>query len=683
VPVIPAPLRWVLAAVPTAVLACVLGLAFSGAAAPTLVADSGALVRWGLPVVTVLSEAAAAVTLGGLVLMLFALPRPPEPEPAGGPTAARAKERPGGRPRPGRSGRADGAAWSLAARVVAWSGPAWALLLVADMVLGYASVAGRPLGGAGFGDELAFYLTEISTGRAALVTAIIAALASVACVAVAGYGTAMVAAVVSFAVLIPVATTGHAAGSANHDLGMTGLFAHLAAVCIWMGGLVVLCICAPRLGRDLRAAVGRYSTIAIWAFLGVGLSGVANAWIRLGSPSGFLTDYGLILLAKIAAFVVLGVFGYLHRQRTIGRLPADGGPRAVFWRLAGVEVLVMAAATGLAVALASTGPPVAQVPVEGQSPAEVLSQYPVPPAPTLARWFTEWTPDLLFGTLSVVLAVQYLRWVWRLRRRGDSWPVHRTVIWIVAVAAFAWVTCGGPTVYGRIMFSAHMLEHMSLVMVIPILFVLAAPVTLALRALPGRTDGSRGPREWLLALVHSRAARIFGNPVVAALNFVGSLILFYFTPLFELALTTHLGHIGMVVHFTLAGYMFVNVLIGIDPGPARPSYPLRLLLLFATMAFHAFFGVALISMTSLLAADYFGALGLPWGVDALADQETGGEITWGIGEVPSLILAVSLAVAWAKDDARTAKRLDRAADRDDDADLKAYNAMLERMSKDG
>ncbi|TDE99174.1 copper resistance protein CopD [Occultella glacieicola] len=662
------------AALPTAVLACVLGLAFSGAAAPTLVADSGALVRWGLPVVTVLSEAAAAVTLGSLVLLLFVLPRP---------TGPRAGDRAGGRSRPGRADRADGAAWTLAARVVGWSGPAWALLLVVDMVVGYASVAGRPLGGAGFGDELAFYLTEISTGRAALVTAIVAALASVACVAVAGYGTAMLAAVLSFSVLIPIATTGHAAGAANHELGMSGLFGHLASVCIWMGGLVVLCVVAPRLGRDLRAAVGRYSTVAIWAFLGVGLSGLANAWIRLGTLSAFLTDYGLILLAKIAAFLLLGVFGYVHRERTIPKLPADGGTRAVFWRLAGVEVLVMAAATGLAVALAATGPPVAQEPVEGLSPAEVLSQYPVPPEPTLARWFTEWVPDLLFGTISLVLAVQYLRWVWRLRRRGDAWPVARTVVWLVAVAAFAWVTCGGPAVYGRIMFSAHMLQHMSTVMVIPILFVLAAPVTLALRALPARRDGSRGPREWLLALVHSRAARFFGNPLVAALNFVGSMIVFYFTPLFEFALTTHLGHIGMVVHFSLAGYMFVNVLIGIDPGPARPSYPLRLLLLFGTMAFHAFFGIALISMTTLLAPDYFGALGLPWGVDALADQETGGEITWGIGEVPSLILAVSLAVAWSKDDARTAKRLDRAAERDDDAELKAYNAMLERMSKDG
>jgi len=157
-------------------------------------------------------------------------------------------------------------------------------------------------------------------------------------------------------------------------------------------------------------------------------------------------------------------------------------------------------------------------------------------------------------------------------------------------------------------------------------------------------------------------------------------VVFYYTPLFELALTTHVGHILMVVHFTLAGYLFANALVGIDPGPARPSYPLRLLLLLATMGFHAFFGISIISQTSLLAADYFGWLGLPWGVDALADQEKGGAITWGIGELPTLALAIGVAVAWAQDDTRIARRSDRAADRDDDAELRAYNAMLATMA---
>lgn len=650
---LPTPARWLWAALPAALLACLAGLAFSGAAAPTLIADAGALVRWGRPLVAVAWQLAAAATIGGLGLLLFVLRRP-------------------------------SAAWSTAARAVAVAGPVWAMLLVVDLFFGYANIAGRQIGGNNFGDELAFYLTEISSGRAALVAAILAALVAIVMVAVSGYRSALVAAVGALAVLVPIATTGHAAGAANHELGMTGLYLHLLFAALWLGGLAVLTLVAGRLGPELSAVAGRYSSLALWCFVGVGVSGIANAWIRLGSPAGLGTRYGVLLLVKIGCFLALGAIGYWHRQRTIPALaPVEGKSLpAAFWRLVAVEVVVMSAVMGVASALSDTRPPIPQEPQEGLSPAAELSQNPVPPAPTFARWFTEWRVDLLFGSVAVLMVVMYLLWVRRLRRRGDAWPLSRTITWVIGAAGFGYVTCGGPAIYGRLLFSAHMLQHMTLVMVLPILFALGAPVTLALRALPVRKDGSRGPREWLLLLVHSRWGHFFSHPVIAAVNFAGSMIVFYYTPLFELALTTHLGHIAMVVHFSLAGYLFVNVLIGVDPGPKRPAYPLRLVLLFATMAFHAFFGIAVITMNSLLAADYFGALGLPWGVDALADQESGGEITWGIGELPSLTIAVALAVGWIRSDRRTARRLDRKADRDHGAELAAYNAMLAQMAED-
>ena len=145
------------------------------------------------------------------------------------------------------------------------------------------------------------------------------------------------------------------------------------------------------------------------------------------------------------------------------------------------------------------------------------------------------------------------------------------------------------------LFSVHMVQHMTLSMVVPPLLVFGAPVTLALRSLTRRTDGSRGPREWLLGVVESAPARFLSHPVVAAVVFAGSMIAFYYSPLFGLALSTHVGHELMMIHFLLAGYLFANGLVGVDPGPARPAYPLRLLILFATMGFHAFFGVAITS----------------------------------------------------------------------------------------
>ena len=159
------------------------------------------------------------------------------------------------------------------------------------------------------------------------------------------------------------------------------------------------------------------------------------------------------------------------------------------------------------------------------------------------------------------------------------------------------------------------------------------------------------------------------------------MVVFYYTDLFELSLTTYLGHLGMVVHFTLAGYLFVNALVGVDPAPHRPAYPQRLLLLLGTMAFHAFFGVTLMGGEVLLVPEWFGVLGRDWGPSALADQQRGGAIAWGIGEAPTIALAIVVAFSWSRDDERTARRRDRKVDRDGDVEMDEYNAMLARLAQ--
>ncbi|WP_245528897.1 bifunctional copper resistance protein CopD/cytochrome c oxidase assembly protein [Beutenbergia cavernae] len=677
--------RAAIAAVPVAVVAGLLGIAFSGAALPEVIADPGALVRWGLPVVTTVVQLTTALTIGALVMCAVVLPR------AGGPRETHTTN--DSRPHtvfPRTSRRTptpDGAAWRRAQALAAGAAVAWTLAAVVQLVFTYANTAGRPLGGENFGEELGYYVTQIEAGRSGLVGVVMVGVTAVLAVGVGGYTSAAWTGVAALAALAPTALTGHAAGAASHDLAVSSLWLHLVGVTLWAGGLAVLCLTANRTGRDLPDAVARYSALAIWAYALVAISGVVNAWIRIGGLDGLATRYGVLVLVKAALLVVLGAAGWWHRRSTIPALRASAAAgtsalrTAAFWRLAAGEVVVMGAVMGVAVALGSSAPPVPQTP-SAVSPAELITGRPVPPEPTALRWFTEFSPDVLFGLLALAGIGVYLGWVWRLRHRGDAWSWPRTVSWLAGLVLFAWVTNGGAAVYGHILFSAHMVQHMMLVMVVPIFLVLGAPVTLALRALPSRSDGSRGPREWLLALVSSRVAAFFSNPIIAAVNFAGSMIVFYFTGLFELALTSHVGHVAMVVHFSLAGYLFVNALIGIDPGPKRPAYPFRLLLLFATMAFHAFFGLALTTMTALIAADYFGGLGLPWGVDAIADQQQGGAITWGIGEIPSLVLAIAIAIAWSRDDERLARRTDRAADRDGDAQLAEYNAMLARLAED-
>jgi putative copper resistance protein D len=221
-----------------------------------------------------------------------------------------------------------------------------------------------------------------------------------------------------------------------------------------------------------------------------------------------------------------------------------------------------------------------------------------------------------------------------------------------------------------------MLAHMTLGMMVPVLLVPGAPITLALRAIDKRTDGTRGVREWLLLLVHSRFFAILANPIVAAVLFTVSLWIFYYTEVFRWATENHLGHQWMIVHFVLTGYLFVQSLIGIDPAPARFPYPVRLVILLATMAFHAFFGLAIMTGTGLLLADWYGAMGWDLGITAIQDQQAGGGIAWSVGEIPNAIIALTIVFLWSRSDARETRRLDRQADRDGDAELAEYNRML-------
>ena len=164
--------------------------------------------------------------------------------------------------------------------------------------------------------------------------------------------------------------------------------------------------------------------------------------------------------------------------------------------------------------------------------------------------------------------------------------------------------------------------------------------------------------------------------------FFFSLAIFYYSPLFELAMRTHTGHVLMMAHFLLTGYMFTWVLIGIDPGPKRWSPLALLVVLFATISFHAFFGVILTQSTQLLAEDFFGRLDLSWMRDPIADQQRGGAIAWGVGEAPTLVLAIAVAWQWMRSDDRETARRDRAADRNGDAELEAYNRHLAGLSRE-
>ena len=202
----------------------------------------------------------------------------------------------------------------------------------------------------------------------------------------------------------------------------------------------------------------------------------------------------------------------------------------------------------------------------------------------------------------------YVKGVLVLTRRGDKWPVGRTISFALGVSAIDFATSGGLGLYAHFSFSYHMIAHMILGMIAPIGIVLGAPITLALRTLPqGRNKNERGVRGTLLTALHSKLAIFYTNPIVALAFFDGSLFALYFTGLFGSMMQSHAGHLFMNLHFILVGILFFHVIIGIDPNPRRIPHLVRIVVVFAAMSIHAFFSVALMSSTTLIDKGYFAS----------------------------------------------------------------------------
>jgi putative membrane protein/putative copper resistance protein D len=271
----------------------------------------------------------------------------------------------------------------------------------------------------------------------------------------------------------------------------------------------------------------------------------------------------------------------------------------------------------------------------------------------------------------------------RLARRGDKWSVGRSIAFVLGVLTVMLVMCTKLNDYGMVMFSVHMVQHMVISMLSPILILLGAPITLALRALPvAATRGNKGPRELLLMFLHSRYMRIITHPAFTIPLFIASLYALYFSPIFDFLMGSKTGHIAMMCHFLAVGLVFFWPIMGVDPGPHRPGYLMRMLELFAGMPFHAFFGIALM-MASEPMVDTYKNPPASLGIDALADQSAAGGIAWAFSEIPSVLVLIALLFQWYASEKRQARRTDRAADRDGDKELEAYNAYLASLNARG
>lgn len=619
---------------------------------PAGLPDPGPLTGWGLPVLGYAGQALAVLVVGCLLVPVLTSTR------AGDELAGRAV---------------------AAVAVVRRLGLVWVVVVLAELTLTFSDQFAVPLADVGW-TQLSGFARQTDQGRALLVQAVLVLVVALASRWVLIVREAAVLLVLAVAAVLPPVLTGHAASSGSHDTAIISMIVHVGAASLWVGGVVALWWHLGRAAGSHALAARRFGGLAAWCLGAVLASGALSAAVRLGSADALLaSDYGRGVLVKVAVLPVVVLLARRVRRAVLASATTSGlVPRSLL-TLTAVELGLMSVAVALGAGLGRTPPPVGE-PYTGV--AESLLGGPVPPAPTLERLLTSFTPSGVGLLVVGAGGTAYLLGVLALRRRGAPWPVMRTVSWCVGLLLVAYATLGGLGTYSHVMFSAHMAAHMLLSMVAPIFLVLGAPVTLALRALPGSdVPGGQGPRQWLAGALASRPAQVVTHPVTAAALSVASLYAIYLTSGYDALMRSHLGHALMELHFLLAGCLFFEVLVGNAPVARRLSHLARLGLLLVVMPFHAFFAITVMTQDTVIGGDYYSLLDRGYAEDLLADQYLGGSMTWALGELPMVLLLVVLLAQWYRSDTREARRLDRHADRDHDAALAAYNESLARLAR--
>ena len=452
----------------------------------------------------------------------------------------------------------------------------------------------------------------------------------------------------------------HSSSLGSHSLAIGSLVIHVTALTFWIGSVIALRLMVT---EDQALAFPRVSTIALWSSFAVVLSGVVNAWTRLRISDSWFTTYGALIALKVVLTISIFIFASKLRKGI-----------NLQWLLP-FEIGLMSLILGIGSVLNRFTP-------EETAPATFdrvreLTGISMPQPPTLSRVFFEYEANGLILGLLVFATALYIRGVVALSRRGDKWPVGRTISFAIGISLLDYATSGGLGLYAHFSFQYHMIAHMVLSMIAPIAIILSAPITLALRTLPiGRDKEERGIRGLLINFLHSKPTSIWTHPLVALAIFDGSLFALYFTPLFGNLMTGHFGHLIMDLHFIAAGLLFFHVIVGIDPNPRKVHHLVRVVILLAAMSIHAFFSIALMSANDLIDGGYYQLLDRPWSTDLLSDQKVGAAIGWAMGEIPIVAALIATFIQWMRSDAREAKR----ADKRSATDLAEYNAYLEKLA---
>lgn len=273
------------------------------------------------------------------------------------------------------------------------------------------------------------------------------------------------------------------------------------------------------------------------------------------------------------------------------------------------------------------------------------------------RWVTAW--EWSWGAaIPIVLAVVMYVWgVRRLTRRGDRWPIARTISFLVGMALMAFALMGFLGAYDTVLFSIHMVQHMIITMIAPVAIAMSAPITLALRVLPS------SPRRTLLRVIHSWVAKALLFPVVTFIVMVGTPFALYLTGMYDYTLNNDWAHDLLHLWMVVMGVAFFIPLLGVDPAPFQLPYPLRILLFFLTMPFHAFLGTAIMGASRLIGEHWYESFGRTWGLSIRDDQVLSGAILWSTGDFTMWVAMSAIVVQWVRANRRETARIDRELDR--------------------
>lgn len=236
----------------------------------------------------------------------------------------------------------------------------------------------------------------------------------------------------------------------------------------------------------------------------------------------------------------------------------------------------------------------------------------------------------MFVLLILVAAMALLYPVLAIRqhKQGRPWPWTRTAVFLAGCGLLGWGLLPQYLPFAEADFRKHMLQHLFMGMFAPLGLVIAAPVTLLLRTMPALA-GRR-----LSRLLRKSLLRVIANPVTALVINTGGMALLYFTPLYEGIMMRPALHCLLHVHFVAAGCLYTWAIAGPDPGPHRPSVPMRLVVLGAAVVFHSILAQMI----------YAGAL---VAVSAPAVQlQHGAELMYYGGDVAEMLLAFALVTTW-------------------------------------